>query len=330
MGYAPENHRERNMAHRKIAGLIVLALLMVHAFALSEAPKLLFTPEIQESLLTPAPVLATADEAEESTGTHRMSQAELDSILMQDVFDPILKGERILIRGAEGEDVYLVQVRLSELGYDVGDLDGVYGRKTVRAIERFQAKNGLEKVDGKTGMVTLAMLYSTDALSVPSPTPTASPTPSPTPTPTPTPIPTPAPSRTPRVQNAPIALSVSRIRINGRETSLMLGHLDGLTYYPLGGVLGYLLYEEHVEAGAWEFTRADGAEITLMSMQTEGQALDLMGSRNGYLFLPDGSKVYIWDGEIYGSQELLNQLGFLVLDSDPPEVLETEEDEAGK
>lgn len=52
--------------------------------------------------------------------------------------------EQKLAKGSKGEDVKAVQERLSELGYDVGTPDGVYGKKTAAAVSQFQSENGLE------------------------------------------------------------------------------------------------------------------------------------------------------------------------------------------
>ena len=56
-----------------------------------------------------------------------------------------------------GEDVYALQSALKERGYDPGQLDGVYGKKTARAVRRFQKDRGL-KVDGIAGPETLKAL----------------------------------------------------------------------------------------------------------------------------------------------------------------------------
>lgn len=60
-------------------------------------------------------------------------------------------GERVISRGVEGADVAELQTALIKLGYDLGTygvnrdgVDGDCGSKTVRAIEEFQEKYGLE------------------------------------------------------------------------------------------------------------------------------------------------------------------------------------------
>ncbi|MBQ1821057.1 MAG: peptidoglycan-binding protein [Clostridia bacterium] len=52
-----------------------------------------------------------------------------------------------------GEDVRRLQLALKEQGYDPGQTDGIYGKKTERAVKRFQRANGL-KADGIAGKQT--------------------------------------------------------------------------------------------------------------------------------------------------------------------------------
>ncbi len=60
--------------------------------------------------------------------------------------------------GDRGENVRIMQTRLKELGYLTGAVDGVFGRGTLRAVERFQSYNNLA-VDGIAGRKTLSKLY---------------------------------------------------------------------------------------------------------------------------------------------------------------------------
>ena len=59
--------------------------------------------------------------------------------------------------GARGDEVKKLQQVLSEKGYDVGAIDGVYGAKTKEAVMQFQKENGL-KTDGIAGPETLSKL----------------------------------------------------------------------------------------------------------------------------------------------------------------------------
>lgn len=67
-----------------------------------------------------------------------------------------------LLQGTQGNDVDMLQSRLMELGY-LDKATGYYGTETVDAVMRFQARNGTT-VDGKTGAITLDLIYSADAL----------------------------------------------------------------------------------------------------------------------------------------------------------------------
>lgn len=69
----------------------------------------------------------------------------------------------MLLEGAEGRDVKVLQEQLAELGYlNESDVDSVYGEKTVEAVKAFQKRNGLS-TDGKAGEKTLEKLYSDEA-----------------------------------------------------------------------------------------------------------------------------------------------------------------------
>ena len=52
-----------------------------------------------------------------------------------------------------GEDVKTAQILLKENGYDCGEADGIFGKKTEIATKNFQSDNGL-KVDGIIGKLT--------------------------------------------------------------------------------------------------------------------------------------------------------------------------------
>lgn len=63
---------------------------------------------------------------------------------------------RLLALNSVGNDVALLQTLLNNFGYNL-KVDGIFGPKTLAAVEDFQAKNGL-KVDGIVGPKTLAVL----------------------------------------------------------------------------------------------------------------------------------------------------------------------------
>ena len=72
-----------------------------------------------------------------------------------------------LLQDTRGEDVDLLQQRLGELGYlPSNKATGYYGTETIEAVKKFQDRNGLG-VDGKTGEMTLGVIYSADAKASP-------------------------------------------------------------------------------------------------------------------------------------------------------------------
>lgn len=59
--------------------------------------------------------------------------------------------------GSSGNEVTQIQTKLKRWGYYNGNIDGIYGSKTVVAVKYFQSKNGLT-VDGIAGPKTLAAM----------------------------------------------------------------------------------------------------------------------------------------------------------------------------
>jgi N-acetylmuramoyl-L-alanine amidase len=60
--------------------------------------------------------------------------------------------------GSKGESVSLIQIRLNELGYYGGPIDGSFGPKTHNAVAAFQGANSLA-VDGRVGPKTWERLF---------------------------------------------------------------------------------------------------------------------------------------------------------------------------
>ncbi len=63
----------------------------------------------------------------------------------------------VLRRGMTGTDVKDLQEKLTRLGYDCGNADGIYGSDTFKAVACFQEDRGLE-VDGIAGRMTKAAI----------------------------------------------------------------------------------------------------------------------------------------------------------------------------
>lgn len=59
--------------------------------------------------------------------------------------------------GSTGNEVRNIQTRLKSWGYNIGTVDGIYGRKTESAVKQFQRNNGLTP-DGIAGPATLAKI----------------------------------------------------------------------------------------------------------------------------------------------------------------------------
>ncbi len=68
-----------------------------------------------------------------------------------------LPGEQRMRRGLrmgdDGERVRRLQMRLEKSGFDVGEVDGIFGRQTRKAVWRFQHAHGM-KAGGKAGPLT--------------------------------------------------------------------------------------------------------------------------------------------------------------------------------
>ena len=182
-------------------------------------------------------------------------------------------GERILMRGLEGDDVRLMQQRLYDLGYLDGDVDGKFGLQTQKAVRAFQRAHKLEKIDGKVGPQTLAALFGDDMIALPTPTPNPTPSPTPTSVPTATPVPTPAPTAMPDMEHAPFAMREMDFSINGQNIRLAVGRTEtGETLYPLVGVMERLDYDCAYDGnGGWQLVQQEtGAQMAVMTDGSDG------------------------------------------------------------
>ncbi len=136
--------------------------------------------------------------------------------------EPTPTAEPIFIKPAttvradsKGDDAKSVQIRLQELGYYRGKVDGNFGRASVNALKSFQANNGL-KADGIAGKGTYDILFSVNAVpfSVPE---------TPTPTPAPTATPTPRVSVWTTLRSGMKGDEVKQLQ----ENLIQMGYLDG-------------------------------------------------------------------------------------------------------
>lgn len=117
-----------------------------------------------------------------------------DGIMGKETYALLMSDEAkyfFLSRGDEGDEVTKLQNRLIALGYFAGPATGSFGLSTSNAVVEFQKLHGLD-ADGRAGRLTLALLYSDDALPAGSVTNTPAPA-----TATPAASTTPASSATP-------------------------------------------------------------------------------------------------------------------------------------
>ena len=71
--------------------------------------------------------------------------------------------------GSRGSEVTQIQTKLKRWGYYSGNIDGIYGTQTVKAVKYFQRKNGLT-ADGIAGPATLKAMGITTSSSTSSST----------------------------------------------------------------------------------------------------------------------------------------------------------------
>lgn len=68
-----------------------------------------------------------------------------------------VKKPNLLKIGATGDEVKILQLDLKKLNYPVGNVDGIFGIKTLNAVKQFQKDSGI-KIDGIVGEVTMSKL----------------------------------------------------------------------------------------------------------------------------------------------------------------------------
>lgn len=126
---------------------------------------------------------ATEEAAKRFQHVHHMAETGV----ADEMFQSVLFSENALMyvmqEGDKGSDVTRLQLRLDELGYYEGNINGYFGTATVRALTAFQKKNGLTE-DAIADSDTCNTLYSGSAKPKIDPTPTPKPTKKPTPKPT--------------------------------------------------------------------------------------------------------------------------------------------------
>lgn len=147
----------------------------------------------------PTDYFGTATEAAAKRFQHVHHMAETG--IADEQFQCVLFSENALAylmkEGDKGSDVTRLQLRLDELGYYEGNVNGYFGTATARALSAFQKKNGMEE-NAVADADTVAVLYSSRAKPKIDPTPIPTKKPTPTPTKKPSATATPKPGSTPK------------------------------------------------------------------------------------------------------------------------------------
>ena len=221
---------------------ILVYMSMVVAASVQNAPDPGAMPAYDEP--TPTPYVQAAPAATPTaTATPRPTPVPTIDITPNPEYGTLQVGDR-------GDEVRRLQEELARYGYYEGDIDGVYGNQTRRAVEQFQYQHGLS-ADGMAGRITLTVLYESNQVRMsptavtPAPSatsglsvaltetpasatpgePASTPTPSTTPAaPTATPTPTAAPSATPAPSFE--AMTGYGIRLDGAAEALTIAAED--------------------------------------------------------------------------------------------------------
>lgn len=151
---------------KKIIGLIVIAVLLIIFILLSIKLKSTYSTYIYEKTVTPTPM-------------QKMYSVNKDlAITIAPEPNTTPEPTPILIRsGNAGENVKEIQLKLMELGFYSGEIDGQFGPSTKNSVMWFQSQHNLAS-DGIVGSESYKVLFGKNAKK-------AIPTPSPSPTPDP-------------------------------------------------------------------------------------------------------------------------------------------------
>ncbi|MDR1263771.1 MAG: peptidoglycan-binding protein [Oscillospiraceae bacterium] len=129
------------------------------------------------------------DQTESSEPSPSPKPEETETILGGDIateflaepFEQTVNPTRTLRYDSTGEDVRLLQERLTQLGYYTFRITGTYQERTRDAVNQFQSENGLTRTGTATiGLQRLIFSQAASPRSTPTPKPTPKPTPGPT------------------------------------------------------------------------------------------------------------------------------------------------------
>ena len=295
------------------AGLIALAEETLESDTLGIQIPWTPTPGFESGTKTPVPEENWIPDEEYLAGGYTVQELKKSGL-----------GDRILMRGMQGNDVALLQRRLRDLGYLDDDADGRYGRKTLQAVLEFQSLNGLEKVDGKVGFETLNRLFSDNAVIQEDEIAenvkytddnilqdvlfAASPTPAPSPMPTP--------------DMRALSFPFENMDVYLGETKHVLPIVieNNTLYYPLVYVMAGLDFSSGIQDGSWAFLAADSENILIYGSDLEGPQEYVMGSVGERLFTEDIT-VFASQRELFVPSRFLRMFGLCAVETEHVSVI---------
>lgn len=141
------------MKNKRLVALLICTIVVFSSVASFAQSSLRFGTTVD--------VVAAATSSQGSSGSSSSSSTSTSkpkTTTPVEVTGTAANIKRLLALNSVGNDVALLQTLLNKVGYNL-KVDGIFGPKTLAAVEDFQAKHGL-KVDGIVGPKTLAVLSS--------------------------------------------------------------------------------------------------------------------------------------------------------------------------
>ncbi len=220
--HSSTNGEAEGGAHMNLLNTLLIYMTMVFVSSVQAGPE----PTAIPVTPTPSPTMISILATPSPTPSPTPTAVPTPDITPNNAYGTLQLGDK-------GEEVTQMQTRLVALGFYSGDIDGVFGYQTLKAVQQFQYYQGLS-VDGIAGKRTLTVLYESDKVvpapteivSTPTPTVTASTTPAPAittppatdtstptfaPTPTASPTDTPEPTQAAAEETAPSELTTAAL-----------------------------------------------------------------------------------------------------------------------
>lgn len=194
------------------------------------------------------------------------------------------KAYKTLNNKSRGEDVKRLQEKLIELGYLNDKADGAYGNKTKKAVQKFQASNGLDQ-DGIAGRATQTVLFE-DPNVVANPDKATA-----TPVPTDTPNPEAAPEATAAAEESQEPVP--------EEPTLQPIEKASVILNDSGAALTCLRKEDgvYINSKPRVYREGEAIYVSLRDLCAAVSGWELTESENGLLFTTEDREILIQPGE---------------------------------